>query len=140
MEERRQSLKKYQRERGIGRIRRFPQHRDLAERFGRTEELLTYQSSHEFVHGSDIAISVRRVSQGDVFRHYLRQGHVGVLAEVTHFVVQSLLLAHRSCCSIAGWSDPGSWLQPLWQAANELVEAAEAIPEHAAYTRRFVDR
>jgi Family of unknown function (DUF5677) len=109
LEQQRRDLLTLSQRNGIGRLPKFLSVEAAARRFGRLDDLWTYEWSHESVHGSDSAWLFAR--------HKLPSGVVGLFAKTSDpqvligfacFAARSLRDAAQSAAAIFSWQMPST--------------------------------
>lgn len=89
---------------GITKIPKFLSVKAAIERYGRTPDLGFYEMSHQFVHGSDLAISFGRTRRGeDELLINDRTSDLWFQVGVAAFVSLSLVEATRGAAKVFGW-------------------------------------
>lgn len=118
----RASLEAYARRNGA-RVRRWrPDEKKLADKHRDGDGYLDFRMSHHFVHGSSFAGEQRHRTDGDVVFVGGPAADQGWAEPAALAAAESVLLAPRAACAIAGWDEPDD----LKALLGRLVRIAEA--------------
>lgn len=115
LRDRRRQIEAYRARHGIGRLKTFPDEKQLATSHKRLEEYIDFQFAHRVIHRADIAQFARskRSHQGFV-QISLRNPDQDWFANVAAFAMRCALHAHAAVASIFGWTEtPAQQIEQL---------------------------
>ena len=104
LDEEERRLFEFARAQGIKKLPKFLSTKAAAEKFERRDDLWYYEATHEFVHGSDIAISpFRHRVSGDEVALFGRTTKLWLIGGVATFASLSLVQALQGVARILDW-------------------------------------
>jgi hypothetical protein len=107
LNEQQRHLREYATRHGVTRLLNFDSIRHLAFRFGRKDDLWTYQLSHESVHGSDsFWMFARRRPAADAAAFHAKNADPIFRSSVALFAARSMRDATVAASAVFGWSMP----------------------------------
>jgi hypothetical protein len=92
---------------GVTRFRSFSDPKVAARRFGREDDILLYEWSHESVHGTEAGwMFSRRLLAQPVVGFFAKNGDAGILSHVTRFAARSIVESAKAAFRMIGWTLP----------------------------------
>jgi hypothetical protein len=105
LESQQKKLQSHRSRNGIGPLRSFLSERAASEKFGRSHDYWSYAFSHEFVHGSDFALTYSRKKRADgVLAVYDQTNDPQLSLGVACFSAKSVLQAAAATALTFNWS------------------------------------
>ncbi len=129
IEDRRAGLERYAARRGI-KSRRFRDPKQLGVDLNRRADVAAYLMSHKFVHGNEIAATIRRTKDGDTTLFAGNDIDQGLLPTAAVWTARSALLALVSTAAIVGWTVPDDVDELLAQC--DQMQARDGAAESAS--------
>ncbi len=118
--ERAATIRRYQQDQGIKKLKRFLRPKQAAERFGRAAALFDFELASNVVHGSGPGHAFRTSQRPDgTVEILLRILDPEVLGPTAASAAESVLIARRAMVAVAGWPRP--------EALDDLLGGVRAV-------------